>query len=173
MDAYLPVLDTIKPCISSPAVDEPWRACSGTRTLFWYKSPSQVQRVGRSSLDREIASFVIVEAPVHAGLERLRSFGGWQDNWDAEGSRAPEIGVLDFASKVFGLLSIHRAPEVTLSADGHPMFIYGAPLDGEVVVTGINTIDYFFADDASPDGEDVALDESGLPADLLDYLRTA
>lgn len=172
MDVYLPVCDTIKPALAVLADDQPWVASSGTQSLMWYRVPARAQRHGRSSKLEQVTTFVIVDHPAHAGLERLRKFRGWTDNWDAEGSKAPDPAALDFASKVFGLLAVHRLPEVTLAADGRPMFVYGHPLAGEVVVTGPSTIDYFFADDNSPEGESVTLEAETLPSALVSYLRS-
>ena len=173
MDAYLPLCDTVKPCLSVRGNDQPWRSVSDTQTLAWYFAPKQTSKHGLSTQGQKIATFVVMDNPALAGLERLRTFKGWQDNWDAEGSKAPNPDVVDSSSRIFSLLAVHKVPSVTLSAEGHPMFVYGAPLNGEVVVTGIDTIDYFFADDASPEGEDVTVPHGALPDDLIAYLHSA
>ena len=172
MDVYFPVYDTVKPCIIVAADDRPWRTLASTQTLFWHRAPAPAHGQARSSYAEQGTTYFILNAPAHEGLERLRAFRGWSDNWDAEGSKAPHPTALDFASKVFGLLAVHRSPEVTLTADGHPMFVYGAPVNGEVVVTGPGTIDYFFADDGAPEGEDVAINEGALPRELVSHLHS-
>lgn len=173
MDAYAPIVDTLQPRISVPADAQPWSLASTTRTIFWRLAPAARAGGGRSSRGEPVSTFVIVDGPAHAGLERLRTFSSWQDNWDAEGSKAPDKAILDFASNVYGLLSVHRVPEVTLSADGHPMLIYGAPLNGEIIITGENTMDYFFESDEGPDEEGATLDEGALPENLTSYLHSA
>lgn len=173
MDNYLPVCDTVKPSLSIAANDQPWRALSDTHSLLWYATPRVSHNPGLSSVGEAIHTFVVVQNPVLAGLERLRAFRSWKDNWDAEGSKAPDPAVLETASKIFALLSVHRVPTVALSADGDPMFIYGAPLHGEVVVTGIDQIDYFFADDGAPEGESVGVGNATLPIDLIAHLHSA
>lgn len=174
MDAYLPISDTVKPCVTASANDLPWHLLSGTQTLFWYSTPTPRVGAALSSMHQQSrTTFVIVDQPAHQGLERLRTFRGWGENWDAEGGKAPDPTVIDFASQVLGLLSIHRAPEVTLNADGQPMFVYGKPLNGEITVTAPGTIDYFFADDNAPEGEDVAMIDGSLPQSLISYLHSA
>lgn len=173
MDAYLPACDTLTPSIVVPAKDQPWHVVAGTQSLFWRKVPAPSRVSPLSSHPKQVTTFAILEGPAHAGLERLRAFRGWTDNWDAEGAKAPDPNAIDFASKVFGLLALHRTPEVTLNAEGHPMFIYGTPLNGEVVVTGPGTIDYFFAHDDAPEGENVALEGVTLPTNLVSFLHTA
>lgn len=170
MDAYVPVSDTVRPCIGSPALDQPWFQFAGTQTVLRYSAPGPEPRRGVSSVGSEIQTFIILDHPAQDGLQRLRTFKGWQDNWDAEGGLAPDPAVIDSATTVFGLLSLHRVPDVALSAQGHPMFVYGAPISGEVVVTGVDELDYFFADDNAPEGEGVRLSREGLPAELVDYL---
>lgn len=173
MDAYIPTAQTVAPCVAAAANDQPWHRLNATQTLVWYAAPSTSRRSGYSSIDQHPPlTFFIVNAPELAGLERLRVFKDWSDDWDAEGGKAPASGVVDAASKVFSLLSLHKVPQVTLTPDGHPMFVYGAPLNGEVIVTSETSFDYFFADDAAPYGEDVPFDGSSLPQDLLSYIDT-
>lgn len=172
MDAYLPVHDTVKPSLTVLVSDHPWRSEPRTQTLVWYMAPRERVSRGLSST-AEIKSFLVIDSPALAGLERLRTFKGWGDNWDAEGAKAPNPDVVDFASKVFGLLSVYRTPEVGLSSDGYPMFIYGQPYAGEILVSGPSSFDYFFANDDACEGEDVSLEDGALPAKLVASLHTA
>ena len=173
LDAYLPVCDTIKPCLAASANDQPWRTLSNTQTLFCYLAPRPSVKHGLSSHDEKISTFVVLDSPALAGLERLRTFKGWENNWDAEGAKAPEPQVVDFATKVFSLLSVHRVPTVTLNAEGQPMFVYTGSHPGEVVVTSVDRFDYFFAQDDAPEREDMTLVHATLPDDLIAYLRPA
>ncbi|WP_267348082.1 hypothetical protein [Sphingomonas sp. GM_Shp_2] len=173
MDAYIPSPATSSACCYVPAKDEPWQAVRGTQTLVWYYAPAHQPQVKRASSVAQPITFFIVNTPELEGLERLRTFTTWQDNWDAEGSAAPKAETLATAAKVFSLLAMHRVPQVTLTAEGHPMFTYGAPFHGEVVVTGRDTFDYFFANDTAPEGEDVQFNGTALPTALTDYLRSA
>jgi len=172
MDAYSPVAQTVIPHVSSSVEDQPWRTMAGTQTVLWHAGPSAIRGTGYSSIKKPI-TFFLVDAPELAGLERLRAFKTWSDNWDAEGAKAPDPNLIDVASQVFSLLSVRRVPQVTLTADGHPMFVYGAPLQGEVVVTDLNKIDYFFAEENAPSDEDVAFDGSSLPLELLHYIEAS
>lgn len=190
MDAYTTVLDTRPPIVilqsDAPPVPGQWTSrfinvAVFQKTLNWpdllsdgitnvavkSTSASVQARDGSESLP---PSFVITNHPAQAGLQRLRTFRGWKDNWDAEGSKGPELDVLNFADQVFSLLAIHNVPEVTLTAEGHPMFVYGAPVKGEVIVTGNKTISYFFLENDAPEGEDVLIG-SFLPDDLIATIR--
>lgn len=173
MDAYIPTSETVKPAFFVPENDQPWRQISGTQTLMWYPAVKPAEERTLSSSNKAVTHFIVLDNPSHAGLNRLRTFRDWPDNWDAEGSKAPDNQVLEFATKVFGLLCLYRVPSVTLSADGLPMFVYGAPIRGEVVVTSTSTIDYFFADDGAPEGDGVPVDHGALPSELVEYLRNA
>ncbi|AHE55927.1 hypothetical protein NX02_21475 [Sphingomonas sanxanigenens DSM 19645 = NX02] len=73
---------------------------------------------------------------------------------------------------MFSLLSVYRAPQVTLTAEGHPMFVYAKPCSGEVIMTESGKFDYFFSDDDAPSDEDVAFDGLELPPALVDYIST-
>lgn len=125
----------------------------------------------RESRGAEI-SIVHEIAAAPRALARLRKFKGWTDNWDGEGSKAPNPAVLDSAGTILGLLAMHRVPSVALSAEGHPMFIYGAPIHGEVVVTGRDTFDYAFMSDDGPEHEGATLTNGSLPAELIKHLQS-
>jgi hypothetical protein len=173
MDVYLPIQDTLRPSVSTAALDEPWRLETGTQTVFWLTAPAAARIGGASSLGGPVSLFVITEHPASAGLERLRNFKGWPDNWDAEGAKAPCDSTIDFATKVFGLLSLHRTPEVTLDVAGNPMLLYNGAIQGEVIVTSDSTFDYFFESDDAPDGENIELSNGYLPRDLVSYISSA
>lgn len=173
MDAYLPIHDTLQPSVSVSANDEPWKPLTGTRTLLWYTAPAHARMSSGSSTGRPVSFFIIGEHPAAAGLERLRKFKGWPDNWDAEGAKAPRDKAVDFATKVFGLLSSHRIPSVTLDVDGNPMFVYEGQHRGEIVITGDQTFDYFFHADDAPEKEDATLSEGYLPSELISYISSA
>lgn len=173
MEAYLPICETATPVMMTTANDQPWRRLSGTQTVFWWKTTNNSNPAGLSSVSSEIREFFIVNNPTLIGLQRLRAFRSWGDNWDGEGSKAPNAEAVDFASKILGLLAMHRVPAVSLSADGSPMFIYGEPLNGEVVVTGRDRFDYFFAADNAPEVENASLSNNSLPGDLIAYLQSA
>lgn len=171
MDAYAPLAQTFMPCAYAPANDQPWSAVTRTETVVWFATRPADQ--GRFASTKKVPTFFILDAPSHAGLERLHSFKGWKDNWDAEGGVAPDPRVIDAASQVFSLLAIHKVPQVGLSSDGHPMFLYGGSHRGEVVVTGVNTIEYYFANVGGPSAEDVVFDGERLPDEVVNYLGSA
>jgi hypothetical protein len=173
MDAYIPICDTVRPSISVSANDEPWHPLLGTQTLYWFVTPAPAYSQGLSSVNQAVHTFVILDHPAAAGLERLRTFKGWADNWDAEGGKAPDADTVDFATKVFSLLAVHNVPNITLGTNGHPMFLYNGKIKGEVIVTSGQTIDYFFADDEAPEGEDVLLSDGFLPEELVGYIRAS
>jgi hypothetical protein len=171
MDAYAPIAQTFTPCAYAPANDQPWSAVTRTETIVWFATSASDRRVAATS--NGVPKFYVLSAPSHAGLERLHSFKGWQDNWDAEGGIAPDNRVIDVASQVFSLLALHEVPKVGLSSDGYPMFMFSGLHRGEVVVTGVDTIEYFFANPGGPSGEDVAFDGDKLPEAISDYLGNA
>lgn len=167
MDCYLPINETVT---SHPvaALDQPFRSVTSTQTIMWAYAPTEARQFGGRGEKK--LTFFIIDSPELVGLERLRSFKGWSDNWDAEGGKAPDPAVIDEASKVYSLLSRFRVPQVTLTADGLPMFAYGSPLRGEVVVTGLGKLDYFFAAEGAPADEEVDFDGESLPAELTQYI---
>lgn len=167
MDCYLPINETVT---SHPvsAVDQPFQAVTSTQTIMWVSAPAAPRQFGAPSEKK--LTFFIVDSPELEGLQRLRSFKGWSDNWDAEGGKAPDPAIIDEASKVYSLLSRFRVPQVTLTADGLPMFAYGSPLRGEVVMTGAGKLDYFFAADGAPADEEVDFDGQSLPVELTQYI---
>lgn len=173
MDAYTPVVNSVTPCMQSPALDEPWQIVHSTQTLIWYRADAQpVANAGYSSTGKiRPLTFFLVESPEIAGLERLRSFKGWADNWDGEGSKAPAADVLDASTKIFSLLSVHRVPKVMLTADGQPMFSFSGDVRGEVVMTAVDRFDYFFAGPGEPADEDVHFDGFSLPAQLTEHIE--
>jgi hypothetical protein len=173
MDAYIPICDTVRPGISVSANDEPWDPLLATQTVYWFITPAPTHVYGLSSVNKPVHTFVVLQHPAAAGLERLRTFKNWSDNWDAEGGKAPDPKTIDFATKVFSLLAVHSVPNITLSADGHPMFLYGENVRGEVVVTSDQTIDYFFDDEEAPEGDGVYLPHGLLPEELVGYIRSA
>lgn len=174
MDAYLPLPVTTTVRMPVSGNDMPWEIASGTQTIIWQSAHVTRRSVQNSSFfEEQPPTFFIVNVPEIQGLHRLRTIRGWRENWDGEGGKAPDPATVDTASVVFGILSVHRPPQIALSAEGHPMFLYGAPLNGEVVVTSPGTIDYFFADDGAPEGEDVKFDGFNLPQDLLDHISVA
>lgn len=171
MDAYVPIADSLTPAITTPANDQPWRTIGGTRTLLWFNSAAARGTAGYSAAPQ--ATFFLFDAPELAGLERIRSFATWGDNWDAEGARAPNPAVLNDACLMFSLLAVHKVPQVTLTAEGHPMFAFDGAVQGEVVMTEPGKFDYFFAADGAPSDEGVAFDGNALPKELLDYINPA
>lgn len=177
MDAYHPVVDSVRPHIAAQASDEPWTLSrgAGTRTIFWYSIPSSPRGSGWSSLDQPMKTFFFAYDPAHAGLQRLRTFRNWKDNWDGEGAPAPEKEALDTSTKVLALLVASGAsPKVQLNSDGLPVFsIYGDGLDGEVVVTSKDTIEYYFHGDEPVGQSDVPFDGVKLPDELICQLASS
>lgn len=172
MDAYTPLPDSFTPYASVTQLDEPWRSGWGTQTVVFFKGPAPTKTVGTSSLGSAgDLSFVLIDTPVLAGLDRLRTFRDWQDNWDAEGARAPDVETLNAASKVFSLLAAHSVPNVTLDSDGQPMLVFNGTLRGEVVMTSPSTLDYFFMDDDAPYGENATFVGDQLPPELVSYIK--
>lgn len=169
---YTPIPNSYTPSAYVTYVDEPWRAGRGTQTMVFYKGAAPARMHGATSVGgASDLTFVFIDTPVLAGLDRLRRFQNWKDNWDAEGARAPDPVALDTASKVFSLLSVHAVPDVTLDVDGNPMLIFNAPVRGEVVVTSPQSIDYFFVDGRAPYGEAVPFDGEHLPQELAAYVK--
>jgi len=170
MDAYLPTLNTFAPSAYVADIGEIWDRVHGTRTVIYRYGEARptTERLLTSSLNRTFF-FNDVDSPELAGLERLRSFQRWGENWDAEGSAAPNPEILDAASRVFSLLSVHAVPQVTLTPEGLPAFLYEGATSGEVIVTGPMMIDYFFTGDG-PFDDDVDISADILPTALIEQL---
>lgn len=164
MDAYPNYAPTVAPSADTSSIGDLWDRAAGSQTVIWIYQrqdalPKRVSTVGDDFV------FHTMSSPALAGLERLRAFEGWSANWDAEGSAAPNLAALDAASRVFSLLSIHAVPQVTLTPEGLPAFLYGGAINGEVVVTSASTIEYFFADDDLFE-QDVDISDNTLPSAL-------
>lgn len=118
-----------------------------------------------------------VNAPVSSALkaiERLRKFEGWGDNWDAEGSPAPEAESLDAAVVLVGFLKQQKLEiAATLESQGKPMlFISGDGGEGEVTVNSARSIDFvLFGVNGDDAGTDIAFDMNSIPNQLADSLH--
>ena len=169
MDLYhAPKAPTVAPSANESSVGDLWNRTPSTMTyVFAYQRCNALPK-SVSTISKDL-TFVTLDSPALAGLERLRSFENWQGNWDAEGSAAPDVGALDAASKMFSLLAIYATPQVTLTPEGHPAFLYSGAVNGEVVVTSATTMEYFFADDDVFE-QDVAITGDALPDALRSQL---
>lgn len=109
-------------------------------------------------------------APAAAGLQRLRSFYHYPSNWDGERAAQPSKALLDSASEIFSLLSLHGVvPFVALSSEGQVVFSYDSDgVDGEVTVTSPGILDYYFPGQLAE--YDVQFDGKSLPDELNAHL---
>ena len=155
-----------------PAIDDnlSWRIANGSQTIvFVFATLGHELKSLSSVTGTPPVEFGVVDNAILAGFDRLRAFRTWNENWDAEGGRAPDPLVVDAATKVYSLLALHKLPAVDLTPDGMPQFLYDGLTRGEVIVTSDTTLDYFFAD-GGPADENVSIVAGTLPPDLVEHL---
>ena len=159
--------------VPTPSDDIPgWSIAHGSMSIFVVRgtAPALLKQLSSFTQNAPPTEFCFVENAVLAGFQRLCSFRTWNDNWDAEGSRAPNPAVVDAATKVYSLLASHAVPNVQLSPDGYPMFLYDdGKLEGEIAVIATDRLEYYFTGDG-PSDEDVAFTGDALPVELISHL---
>ena len=113
------------------------------------------------------------ELPVHVALARLRQYSNWGENWDGEGSEAPQRQTIEAASNLLGLLSSrHFVPHVGLNSLGQPMFLFSNSLyEGEIVVEDASNLSYFIRGGIDDDYARLKSVGPALPRRLEDILR--
>lgn len=115
------------------------------------------------------------QGKAHRLLERLRSFKGWDANWDREGALAPRLDAIDAAGNLVGFLANEGIrPSVALDTLGRPVLVFRTPIgEGEVIVENKNRLS-FSVD--TPKGEvfqaSARFDGSALPARLRSALTS-
>lgn len=171
MDAYIPAQDTVAPHAMEMVVSG-WRSRPITQSNFKFTVMLADNQRGNSwtSSEGRMPTYAILALPPLAGLERLRSFADFPENWNGEGGARPDRATVDAATKVYGLLAAVKLPQVSLNSLGQPMFLYDGACRGEIVVTSADTLDYYFDDDDAPCGDDVAF-QGQLPLDVIRYIR--
>lgn len=153
-------------------------ACLGIANVNWLlhgnTRPAYVFQLGQPLADVPVN---VAHSAVVQALGRLRTFHGWENNWDAEGAPAPSEAALDAASELLGFLKPYPVmPTAMLNAFGHPLLLlrYEGG-EGEIEITDAEHLD-FVIDGANGEVEvdtDVVFDSSGLPASLEAALRAA
>lgn len=170
MDAYVTTLDSFTPSAYVQTLDELWEPKFETETVWYVEhAPVRAAVVSSTSTQASLTDFWLADVPVLAGLERLRSFQGYEDNWDGEGGASPEAAAVETAVQLFSLLSNHAVPQVSLNSLGQLMLVYNSPQSGEIVITGPQRFSYFFSGEEELFADDEPF-SGNLPDDLLTRL---
>jgi hypothetical protein len=136
------------PTLVTPPVDHQF-AWQNFTVAEIYFAPGKVLDRRSAAPDNTTQKPVEVKPSLDSGsaiLNRLRTFRGWEKNWDGEGAAAPNAAAIETASNFLSLWSPRKTrPEIMLTHDGLPMFVISdSRLFGEIIVNSDETIDYFF-----------------------------
>lgn len=142
------------------------------RRIVTQAAKSATTAFAAASSTSKVLQVEVADSPELSALQRLRQFKTFEANWDAEHAAAPDHAAIDAATTILSLLSAKGVtPKVSLTSDGHPMFLFGnEAVQGEIVVTSATTLDYFF-DSSEGDGDcDVAFDGRHIPEAVLQFI---
>lgn len=160
MDLHHTFFDTSSIPAYVQTVDEDWEPMVATETIWYVEDRPSVKFPAVTTSEQSVAWDFYDYSGALAGLDRIRSFFSYIENWDGEGGLAPPRASVNTAIAIFSLVSNHRVPQVSMNSQGEPMMVFGGKHSGEIVVTGASQYSFYFSGPDELHGDEVFFDGS-------------